>query len=48
MLITRGGHFVAREVAMTNKSKAGIKAEQHELTPFSFDVRRQNPVRPTR
>ena len=30
MLITRGGHFVAREVAMT-KSKAGIKAEQHEL-----------------
>ena len=47
MLITRGGHFVAREVAMT-KSKAGIKAEQHELTPLSFDVRRQNPVRPTR
>jgi len=47
VLITRGGHFVAREVAMT-KSKAGIKAEQHELTPLSFDVRRQNPVRPTR
>ena len=28
------------------KSEAGIKAEQHELTPLSFNVRHQNPVRP--